>query len=98
MPKYYLHILILILIPPYSNPQKASVTATPNAPELNTVTDPEVATGGKPRVLKDKRIRNLLTVAAVSCDTDTDAEAESRPGTPTAGAAAAALPPLPATA
>ena len=72
------------------------MTATPNAPELNTVTDPEVATGGKPRVLKDKRIRNLLTVAAVSCDTDTDAEAESRPGTPTG--AASALPPLPATA
>ena len=74
-----------------SNPQKASVTATPNAPELNTVTDPEAATGRKPRVLKDKRIRNLLTVAAVS-DTDTDAEPDSRPGTPTA------LPPLPASA
>ena len=64
------------------------MTATPNAPELNTVTDPEAASGRKPRVLKDKRIRNLLTVAAVS-DTDTDAEeAESRPGTPTTAAAA----------
>ena len=62
------------------------MTATPNAPELNTVTDPEAASGRKPRVLKDKRIRNLLTVAAVS-DTDTDAEAESRPGTPTTAAA-----------
>ena len=61
--------------------QKPSVTATPNAPELNTATDPDAASGGKPRVLKDKRIRTLLTVAAVS-DTDTDAEAESRPGTP----------------
>ncbi len=56
--------------------KKKSVTAMPNAPELNAGTAGAGNDGGgsgKPAVLKDKRIRNLLTVAAVS-DTDTETE------------------------
>jgi hypothetical protein len=57
--------------------KKKSVTATPNAPELNAGAAADTnPTGKKPMVLKDKRIRNLLTVAADS-DTDTETEADS---------------------